>query len=118
MKNLRGSEQNPISLIPEDFEEAVVVPSYKVQIYKNGWKNVDGAINATVDFQGSITDGVVSSSLTLTINDETAKYHPLSGTQYSDYFTFRRKIRVFIGIKKMKTLILGHTSPECKHDAA
>jgi len=100
MKNLRGSEQNPISLIPEDFEEAVVVPSYKVQIYKNGWKNVDGAINATVDFQGSITDGVVSSSLTLTINDETAKYHPLSGTQYSDYFTFRRKIRVFIGIKK------------------
>ena len=51
MKDLRGSEQNPISLIPEDFEEAVVVPSYKVQIYKNGWKNVDGAISANVDFK-------------------------------------------------------------------
>ena len=100
MKDLRGSELNPVSLLPEDFEEAVVVPSYKVQIYKNGWKNVDDVVNATVDFQGSIVDGVVSSSLNLTINDDTAKYHPLSGTQYSDYFTFRRKIKVFVGLKK------------------
>jgi len=100
MKDLRGSELNPIALLSEDFEEAVMTPSYKVQIYKNGWQNVDDVVNATVDFQGSIVDGVVSSSLNLTINDDTAKYHPLSGTQYSDYFTFRRKIKVYIGIKK------------------
>lgn len=92
MKDLRGSELNPTLLLSEDFEEAVIVPSYKVQIYKNGWQDVSGVTNATVDFQGSAADGVISSSLNLTINDDTAQYHPLSGTQYSDYFTFRRKI--------------------------
>lgn len=100
MKDLRGSENNPVALTDEDFETQVFTPAYKVQIYKNGWQDVDGVVSLSVDFQGSAADGVVSASLNLTINDETAKYHPFSNTVYSDYFGFRRKIRVFIGLKK------------------
>ena len=100
MKDLRGSELNAVALTDEDFENIVMIPKYKVFVYKNGWKEVDGVANLTVDFQGSEADGVVSSSLNLTVNDETAKYHPLSGTEYSDYFSFRTKIKVYIGIKK------------------
>ncbi len=100
MKDLRGSELNPIALTSEDFEASVITPAYKVQIYKDGWKTVDGVTDLSVDFQGSMADGVVSSSLNLTVGDNDAKYHPLSGTEYSDYFSFRRKIRVFVGMKK------------------
>jgi len=100
MKDLHGSENNPVALIDEDFETQVFTPVYKVQIYKNGWQDVDGIVSLSVDFQGSAADGVVSASLNLTVNDETAKYHPFSNTPYSDYFGFRRKIRVFIGLKK------------------
>lgn len=100
MKDLHGSENNPVALIGEDFETQVFTPAYKVQIYKNGWQDVDGVTNLSVDFQGSAADGVVSSSLNLTVNDETAKYHPFANTDYADYFSFRRKIKVFIGLKK------------------
>ncbi len=103
MKDLRGSELNPTPLLDEDFEKEVITPFYKVQIYKNGWQEVDGVSGITIDFQGSAADGVVSSSLNLSINDSEAKYHPLSGSPYSDYFSFRRKIRVLIGIEKNDT---------------
>ena len=103
MKDLRGSELNPTPLLEEDFEREVITPFYKVQIYKNGWQDVDGVTGITIDFQGSAADGVVSSSLNLNVNDNEAKYHPLSGSPYSDYFSFRRKIRVLIGIEKDDT---------------
>lgn len=100
MRDLRGSELNPTPLLGEDFEKEVIAPFYKVQIYKNGWQDVDGVTGIAVDFQGSAADGVTSSSLNLNVSDDTAKYHPLSGSIYSDYFSFRRKIRIFVGIKK------------------
>ena len=60
MKDLRGSELNAVALTDEDFENIVMIPKYKVFVYRNGWKEVDGVANLTVDFQGSEADGVVS----------------------------------------------------------
>ena len=60
MKDLRGSELNAVALTDEDFENIVMIPKYKVFVYRNGWKEVDGVANLTVDFQGSEADGVLA----------------------------------------------------------
>lgn len=100
MKSLRGMENNPIPLTQEDFETTIVHPFAKVYVYKNGWQLVPDVVSFDLDFEVGDTHNVVSAGLNLTVDDSERKYHPLSGTEYSDYFAVRRKIKVYVGIKK------------------
>jgi len=102
MKTLKGSENNSITLTTEDFEKSVIHPYSKIYIYKKGWRQVDenDILDFHIDFKTSGIHGIVSASLDLTLDDTVKKYHPLSGTSYADYFSFRRKIKAYVGIKR------------------
>ena len=101
MKDLKGSEGNPIALTKSDFEEPVIKSAHKVYIYKAGWKPINEVTSISVDFRKEIN--IVSASLFLTVYDENGIYHPLGESSKADYFTYGRKIRVYLGLKKGTT---------------
>ncbi|WP_412709140.1 hypothetical protein [Atrimonas thermophila] len=100
VKSLYGSENNSIALTEQDFETSVVHPFLKVYVYKGGWQEVTDILSLRLDFKSSSIHGIVAASLDMEIDDSNRRYHPLSGTSYADYFVFRRKVKVYVGLKK------------------
>ena len=115
MKDLKGSEGNPIALTKSDFEEPVIKSAHKVYIYKVGWKPINEVTSISADFRKEIN--IVSASLFLTVYDENGIYHPLGESSKADYFTYGRKIRVYLGLKRgllrIRGLILKDIFAQC-----
>ena len=75
MKDLKGSEGNPIALTKSAFEEPAIKSAHKVYIYKAGWKPIKEVTSISVDFRKEIN--IVSASLSLTLYAANRLYHNL-----------------------------------------